>query len=85
MTMVVACNRGYQRSVAIVELLKSVLQEDGFEVTAHHLHLHGGWQKGPRLSCNCRTCGGQDITQEYTLAWNEAKDRMRQVFRAVAD
>ena len=85
MKMVIACNQGKQRSVAFVELLKNVLLLEGLEVTAHHLHLYGGWGARPRLACRCITCCGQNRSEEALRAGKEAEDRMRQVFHAVAD
>ena len=57
MFMVVACNEGYQRSVANVELLEDLLFEEGFEVRKRHLHLRGGGSRMrptcPRDALNC--------------------------------
>ena len=85
--IVVACNQGDRRSVAVVELLKVILTQDGFTVNAQHLHLHGfDWK--PSTKCFCDACNGErDLlwNKELINAWNEAKDRMRQIFHAVAD
>ena len=55
---VVSCNAGNQRSVAMVSIMRAVLEKDGWpRVTADHLHLWGC--KDPFVAvkcCHCRAC-----------------------------
>ena len=85
MTMVVACNDGKRHSVAIVNLLRAILEEDGLVVDIRHLHLCG-WIGGWSVACSCNICRGEKHDSGGPLeAWNEAKAHVRQVFSTLAD
>ena len=54
-TIVVSCNAGCQRSVAMVNILRALLCKDGWpSVVSRDLHLHGC--ADPRVPDNCCQC-----------------------------